>query len=357
MSWLTPSLRQTRELVRGEIKSALGGAAIIGNSVLRVMGDAKAGLAHLVLRYIDWLARQLMPDTAETEWLGRHGNIWLTNADGSIGRKTATYAEGTVTMTGTDGTVVPIGTELGPVNEITFETTEEVTIGSAETVVAIRAIDAGAAGNLEIGTSLNISAGPSGMDSAATVVELSGAADEEIDDDLRLRVLQRIQNPPMGGDQQDYVDWTLDVPGVTRAWSFPLEMGMGTVTVRFMMDALRADNDGFPTPYDAGQVRDYLDTVRPVAVKDLFVVVPIRRPVDFIVDNLSPDTTATRAAVIESARAMLRERGKPGQTIYAAWKSEAVLNAAGVISFNLLGGDEVMESNGHMPTLGDVAFV
>jgi uncharacterized phage protein gp47/JayE len=75
------------------------------------------------------------------------------------------------------------------------------------------------------------------------VVQLTGGTDQETDDELRLRVLTRIRQPPMGGDADDYVAWALAVPGVTRAWCSPLEMGIGTVTVRVMCDDLRATGD------------------------------------------------------------------------------------------------------------------
>src|SRR5512138_2376617 len=120
MPWSTPSLRTVRELVRGEVTAALAGASFVGNSVLRVMADAKAGMAHLVLRYIDWLARQFLPDTAETEWLDRHGNIWLVNADASVGRKQATYAEGVVELSGVETTVVAAGTVLVATTGISY---------------------------------------------------------------------------------------------------------------------------------------------------------------------------------------------------------------------------------------------
>ena len=68
------------------------------NSVLRVLADNQGALCHLKLQYLDWLARQLLPDTAETEWLDRHGDIWLVNADGTTGRKLATLAAGTVSF-------------------------------------------------------------------------------------------------------------------------------------------------------------------------------------------------------------------------------------------------------------------
>ena len=67
MPWSTPTLRQVRTMVRDDIIAAFSGAISIGNSVLRVISDTNAGLAHLVLRYIDWLSRQMLPDTAETD--------------------------------------------------------------------------------------------------------------------------------------------------------------------------------------------------------------------------------------------------------------------------------------------------
>ena len=62
------------------------------------MADAMAAVCHLTLRYLDWLALQFLPDTAEHEWLDDHGQIWLVNADGSKGRKVGTFAAGNVSV-------------------------------------------------------------------------------------------------------------------------------------------------------------------------------------------------------------------------------------------------------------------
>jgi uncharacterized phage protein gp47/JayE len=192
---------------------------------------------------------------------------------------------------------------------------------------------------------------------SGAVIELHGGADEENDNDLRMRVLLRIRQPPMGGDATDYVQWTLAVPGVTRAWSGPLEMGMGTVTVRFMCDELRADRDGFPANADIQAVTAYLNTVRPVAVKDFFVVSPIPQRVDVHIQNLSPDTASQRGAIEASLADMLFRKAKPGQTIFAAWKYQAIMDSAGVDSFDLrITTDDVMESPGHMAVLGDIVY-
>jgi uncharacterized phage protein gp47/JayE len=356
MPWNTPSLREVREMVRDDITAALSGAVLVGNSVLRVMSDANAGLAHLTLRYIDWLARQLLPDTAETEWLDRHGNIWLTNADGSTGRKAASFATGSVTLTGTPNTVVPTATQFQSGDAIRYETIEQVMISPDGTPVDIRAIDAGAAGNLDPGDVLFVTTAVNGLDSSVTVILLTGGTDVENDDDLRGRVLDRIRQPPMGGDQNDYVQWAEAVAGVTRAWCAPLEMGIGTVTVRFMCDDLRTSNDGFPLPEDISAVETYLDSVRPVAVKDFFVVGPIPFGISLTITALEQDDAGIRAEIESAISDMLLEKAIPGQTIYRSWIDEAISSVHSVDHYDLDFEDGIMPTAGHLGVLGSVTY-
>jgi uncharacterized phage protein gp47/JayE len=359
MPWDTPTLKVVRGLVRDSIRGNLPGAdASVPNSVLRVMSDAQGALCHLTLQYLDWLALQLLPDTAETEWLDRHGDIWLQNADGTTGRKLATLAQGTVNFTGDGGTFVPIATHIGVSGTMEYETLTDLVIdANAPSPVEVRAIDTGVLGNQDPGTELSFTETDiSGVD-GITVVSLTGGTEEETDDELRFRVLKRIREPPMGGSKSDYEKWALSVPGCTRAWAGPLEMGIGTVTVRVMFDDLRADNDGFPTQEDLDLVSADLDAVRPVAVKDIWVLAPLKQIIDIYINNLNPDTSAMRGAVESSIRTMLRQMAAPGQTIYAAWISYAIMNTPGIISFLLKNPvDDVMPSPGHMAVLGSIVY-
>jgi uncharacterized phage protein gp47/JayE len=327
---------------------------LIPNSVLRVMSDSQGALCHATLQYIDWLALQLLPDTAEQEWLDRHGNIWLVNSDGTTGRKLATLASGTILLTGTIGTDVPSGTEF-TASSVTYETTEELTLDSVATNCPVRALDPGAIGNLDEGTQVGLVDDVPGLDSIATVVEITGGVDTENDNDLRARILHRIRNPPMGGAAADYVTWALAVPGVTRAWAAPNEMGIGTMTVRFLMDDLRASDNGWPTTTDIQSVADYIDKMRPVTVKDCYVVAPVKQFIDITILDLVPDTA--RGAVETSLQNMLVAQSFPGQTIYSAWVSYAIMSAPGVVSFNLVTNtDYVMNSPGNMALLGTIMF-
>jgi uncharacterized phage protein gp47/JayE len=361
MPWATPTLKEVRSLVRDSIQAYLPGAdAMVPNSVLRVLSDNQGAVCHLTLQYIDWLALQLLPDTAEQEWLDRHGDIWLVNADGSTGRKAASFSTGTATITGVAGTVVPANTQLNyGSTQAGYETTAFVTLAQsqADTPVSIQALDPGSAGNLDAGTTLSISTPVIGLNGTATVVALETGTDEESDDDLRIRVLERIRQPPMGGANYDYVAWAKAVNGVTRAWA-NVEMGIGTVTVRFMCDQLRANsNAGFPLASDVGAVTNYINFKRPVTVKDTFVFGPIPQSIDVRIANLNPNDEATRAAIQQSLLAMLYLRAAPGQTIFAAWKYYAIMSVANVISFDLQdSSDDVMPSIGHMAVLRNVFY-
>jgi uncharacterized phage protein gp47/JayE len=365
MPWVTPTLESLRTLNRDNVQSQLRSGPMVPNSVMRVMSDANAGLGYLTLLYIDWLSKQLLPDTAETQWLDRHAAIWLPNG----GRKAATFANGVINFTGSTGTAVPQGTLLTAnigSSTGTFQTTNAINIGTGATPANFVALTSGQT-NLVTGSALSLQTGIPGVDGSATIASISDGIDGESDDDLRARVLFRIQNPPMGGDAADFVAWATEVAGVTRAWCSPNEMGPGTVTVRFMMDNLRAAQGGFPNTTDVATVAAYIDSKRPVCIKDRFVLAPVARPINLTIENLDQDNTAVREAISLSVANMLNARAapahsingvmQPAQTIYAAWVTEAIMEATGVNSFTLIMNDTPMVYAGNLATLGTINYV
>ncbi|WP_158812071.1 baseplate J/gp47 family protein [Beijerinckia sp. L45] len=373
-NWTTPDLATVRANNRDYITSQIG-APLIPNDYPRVLADANAGNASLAYQFIQYLSLQILPDTATGVFLDKHATLYLVNADGSKGRKVATYASGTATMTATvAATILPAGsqfTALSGSTQIVYETTAEASIGLSPTTFSIRSLTAGVISNLAAGSGLTITSAVAGLNAGSgTVVSLTGGADEETDDELRTRVLARLSQPPMGGDASDYVAWALAVPGVTRAWCAPNEMGPGTVTIRIMCDDLRATSDpmtsGLPTAADLVAVKAYLDTVRPVTVADLFVCAPIPQPVSFTISNLTKDTTATRTAIAASVAKMIFNRARPAtssngtlvaaKTISVAWVSDAILGASGVTDFDLAMNDFVPSSNGNIGVLGTILY-
>ncbi len=362
MPWNLPLLRDRRRQVRDDIAAHLPGAdATVANSVLRVVGDAQAALTHDNDRHLEWVARMMIPDTAEGEFAERWANIWLPD-----GRKPASYATGFITVTGSPGAVIASGTVLtaslvdsaGAAVTWQFEVSAGITLASSSAAVAIAAIDAGALGNLDEGAALGFLTVLPGIDGAAVVAApgLAGGADVETDEDLRRRTIDRIQQPPHGGTAHDYVQWALECPGVTRAWARQ-EMGIGTVTVRIMLDDVRGYLGGVPESEDLAVVRAYIDERRPVTVADFWVVAPVAQPINLIIGDLIGDTPETRANIRVELDAMLRFRAAPGAIIYASWIREAVAIATGEDHHDLTVANVVPASAGHLAVLGTLTFV
>ncbi len=361
MPWNLPLLRDRRRQVRDDIAAHLPGAdASVPNSVLRVVGDAQAALTHDNDRHLEWVARMMMPDTAEGEFAERWANIWLPE-----GRKPATYARGHATITGTPGAAIPAGTVLtaslvdadGTSVTWQYEVTTGLTLSGASAAVAIAATDAGALGNLDEGATLEFLSVLPGLDASAVVAApgLAGGADIETDEDLRVRTIDRIQAPPHGGTAHDYVQWALEVPGVTRAWAAQ-EMGVGTVTIRIMLDDVRSYLNGFPAIDDLDLVTAYIAERRPVTVADFWVVAPVAQPVNLVIDDLIGDTPETRANIAIEFAAMLRFRSRPGAIIYASWIREAVAIATGEDHHDLTIGNVIPASAGHLIVPGNITF-
>ena len=343
-----PVLPDIRRQVRDDIAAHFPGAdATVPNSNMRVLADANSGLADGAYRYLETLAREMLPDTA-VFWLDRHGRIWIGP------KQAATFAEGEIVITGTAGTPVDAGTEVN-VGNVRIETLAAATASPGGTTVAARCTEPGPQGNLMAGGTATFLSAIPGVNALATIpADWAGGADTEGTESYRDRLLERIRKPPQGGAVRDYIAWAREVAGVTRAWAAQ-EMGEGTVTVRFVMDDLRPPNS-IPTTDDCDLVFAHIDPLRPVAAKRLFVLAPVEKSVSFTIANLTPDTTTVRNAIAASVRQMLRRRAAPGVTISRSWIAEAVSAAAGEDSHDLTASN-VTCLPGEMGVLGTISYV
>lgn len=241
MPFLRPSFSALREQAKQDITSGIAGiGGLLPISLIGTLAYVQAGFSHLHYEYLDWIAKQSVPYTAT----GEHMEAW-SNLKGII-RKSATSATGTVTFTGTSGTI-PQGSQLVRADGVTYLTTAEGTLSLGTATVPVQAVLEGETGNAGPGITLTLSTLVPGVASAATTATaLVGGADTEDDASLRSRMLIRYAQPPQGGNEHDYVDWCLAVPGVTRAWCRPNGAGAGTVVIYACKDD-SAHANGFLT--------------------------------------------------------------------------------------------------------------
>jgi len=306
-----PTLPELIKRVEGDIKGPLGIVTVLRRSFIGVISRALAGLAHLLFGFLKFIEKNAFPDTAETEFLDRWAGIW------GVSRLIATFAQFQLTVTGTDGTTIPAGTVYQRDDGAEYTVDTEVTLASGG-VLDLTAVTAGAAGNLELADNLSIQSPIAGLDSEGTVTSITtDAEDAEGDESLRSRLIDRIQNPPSGGAANDYLQWALSVPGVTRAWVLPQNLGPGTVGVSFVEDD---ENPITPSPAKIQEVVDFIEPLRPVTA-NVNVFAPNLLAIDMTI-QLKPNTAEVQTNVqTELEDMILREAalngafGGPGVTL------------------------------------------
>jgi uncharacterized phage protein gp47/JayE len=346
-----PTLTQLIDRQAADIESRLPGAdARLRRSNLGVLAKVLAGSVHGLYGALDYYSRQVIVDTADAEYLERWAAVW------GVTRKVAAAASGPVTFTGLAGLVVPAATVLRRADGLEYLLAGDVTLTGGSGTGTVSASTPGAASNAVAGQVLPFLSPVAGVSSNTTVAAggLVGGSDAESDDSLRARLLARIKSPAQGGSANDYVTWALEVAGVTRAWVYPQELGLGTVSVRFMRD-----NDTPSAIPDAGEVaavQAYIDARRPVTAV-VTVVAPVAVPLNFTI-QLTPNTVAARAAVEAELVDLVRREATPGGTLLISRIREAISLAVGESDHVLTApAANVVRATGEISTFGVITWV
>lgn len=306
MPWPRPTLTDLRQIARGFYKARLKGAdGALRRNNIAVNADVMAGMANGQYGYLDYLIRQNFTDTAEGYYLLRKGAMFGMAPTGAIA------ASGPVVVTGDNGTPIPANLTLfQDPDGNTYVTQAAAEVAGGTATVTVEASAGGAAQNLAAGIQMTLTTAIAGLNPTAVVGDggLTGGADEEDIEAFRTRVLARQAQPPQGGDSFDYIGWAKTVPGVTRAWIYPLARGGGTLNLTFVMDGR---DDIVPTADDVATVQAAIDALdaRPVT-DDCLVFAPAKNVVDFTISGVAD--AAVRTAIIASVRDMFIADAVPG---------------------------------------------
>ena len=285
---MRPSLQELQSQVFELTSSTLRAPGKPRFSVVKILSNALAAVTLSLYIYADNLARGLLPDSASRSVLSRWAAIF------GVSRKRSSKATGEVLIEGTRVTRVPLGTLMQDEDGNRYQTTEVQIIGQSIKPFKVESMKAGRDKNKAPGSILTLVNTLAGVNSRIEVsgTGLTGASSEETDEQLRVRLLDRIKNPPRGGSIRDYEAWALEVPGVTRAWAFSeYEDQSNAVGVTFTLDNQediipQEESDKFK------QVESYLKERAPIGA-DLNLFVPIEFEVRPRV-RITPDTPELR---------------------------------------------------------------
>jgi uncharacterized phage protein gp47/JayE len=315
-------------------------------SAVNVLTKSLAGQMHELYGFLEWAARQTNILFCEDAQLDAYGFIY------GVDRKAATIASGTITATRT-GTLLT-NTIYQTTDGRQYKVTADTPV-SGSTPVPVESVEQGVQYNLSAGTQLSLASPVAGINDPSSVVTMVGGGDVETDDSYRVRVLAVKRYLPMGGKSDDYAQWSLQVPNVTRSFVFPLEQGPGTIVVRFMMGELYSD--GIPLAGDVTSMFNYIETKRPVTAS-VSVQAPVAHTINLTIDNLTPDTAAIRTAITEEVKAMLRRVAEPDSVLFLSQIHEALVATNGVETYTLtVPATDTVILPIEIPVLGVITYV
>lgn len=300
---------------------------------------------------------------------------WLTLAAAAKGvyRKAATYADGKLLVTGAAGTEIPAGTKFsntileGSALPVKYYTSQKPGIigvdGSIE--LTISADSTGTAGNADVNEiNLNIT-DISNITSINNVLAITNGADEESDESLLNRLLDKVRNPTSGGNKNDYKQWAKEVPGVAEAEVIPLWDGPGTVQVVIIGEG------GMPVPDLVEKVKEHLDPADHAGEGEgrapIGAIVSVVTTENYIIriglnglefeDGYSLSTT--RQVMIEAVKEEVA-KVKIGGLVRIHYIEDAIKHVPGIKDFGevlLDGGSRNIQIPPHLkPIAGEVCF-
>lgn len=331
--------------------------ARLDSSPLNAIGKTWGGDSFLFYGRLGWLARQAFPDTAEGESLERWASFWGKQRQG------AQFASGEIDFAGPNGTAIGVGRALQYADGTRLSATTGGTIAGGVLTLEAVADEAGEGGNAVGGTVVELVNPIAGVTAEVSSSEaMTGGFDAEDDEQLLVRLLQRTRTIPGGGNAEDYVGYLLDAEDidVDRVWVYPLELGAGTVVIRFTV------NTGSTAPIpDAGQVSDaqaVIDALRPVTAA-VTVVAPTTKAFDLDA-TIVPDTSEAQGQAEDELESLFAREGEPGGTIPNSHLRDAISAAALEESHTLddVDGDgtglsDVTTAAGELPILGVVTWL
>ncbi len=202
----------------------------------------------------------------------------------------------TVTGTATGTFEIPFAAVTPATGTIT------ATFTSADMVV--QSVGFGQSQNLAFNEKVTFSTPVVGVDAAAFVDfgEVGGGTDQETKDELRDRMLDRIQNPVAMFNVSAITAKAKEVPGVTDVFVFEITPNVGQVTIYFIRGN---DENPIPSGSEVATVKNEILTIKPANTSDDDVIVSAPTPVNtiFVFSALSPNTATMQSAIEENLTA------------------------------------------------------
>lgn len=318
MAFTRPTLKTIYDRIVADMEARLTAATpgltqakIKRISLLGILATVFAGVCHLLYGYLDFLAKQILPDTSAGDWLVRDAALH------GVTQRPATQAVATVKFTGTNTVVVSGGTVVQLITGVQYATDESVTIVAGEAVVTCTAVEPGVAGNSDL-TELSMVNPIAGVNPVATfTITPDGGSDIESVEALRQRYLAFLRQPPAGGRAYDYIAWALETDGVSRAWAIDCYNGPSTVGV------IVADGNEAVSSQIQQNCYDYILTVRPLgSIVTVLTITPVT--MDFWI-SVPANAASKQSVITQQLTTLFNDESEPAGTLKISHINAAII--------------------------------
>jgi uncharacterized phage protein gp47/JayE len=315
-----------------------------------------------------WLYKQIFASTANPAQLYRQGYELGLGAPSA-----ASPATDTMTVACTPGLAIPQGIQYQRADGATFSTRAAVTPAGSTVSLPMQADVAGANGNCPAGTTLTLvpnNAAPAGLGTTGTADTetdgggFEGGADAETTEAYRQRVLLRKRQPPTGGSDTDYENWTADALSTVIPNRVFVDSFLNDTRWVWVSFLVTDQANGIPSSGEVAIVQAYLsDPIRRPTAARVSVTAPTPEAVAVTIQGLVPNTPDTQAAVIAELAAVQAEQIMPATpntpfVLFRDWIAAAIERAEGVVSATLVApsGNLTYSTGGQMPVLQAPTF-
>lgn len=249
-------------------------------------------------------------------------------------------------------------------NDPVSPATGTILAGFSAGTVTVEAETFGIETNQIVNTLLTIQSPLPGINNIAGVDadEIIDGLDQELDDDLRDILLERLRNPVSHFNVSDITAQAKTIVGVTRVFVFEVTPLLGQVTINFMRDN---DDVSIPSAAEVTEVKNTILLIKPAntADGDVIVAAPVAVSTAFTFGAINPDTPTMRTAITASLGQFFDEETTVGVNVTEIAYNVAIQNTVDttngnpLISFTLtVPTTDITITTGEIGTLGVVTY-
>lgn len=318
-------------------------------NILKILADVDTGIYHQLLGDIEFLSKQIFPDTAEGEYLRSH---WSDRVPPLYPES----ATGYIIITGNAGVKIPSGCVFTSLQGNRYYTNESYKISEDGKVKAfVIASESGTESNLSKDNILNLSSNLiAGMDTTAQVLEIAGGTDGESDEEYLLRVLNYTKNKSRYGAVGDFAAWALDSSSeVKKAFEFKNFNTFGALLITVVS---KDENGKYSQVKNIDTVAKYIETYCPPTI---FTVLSanIVEVCPTITLKSEEDSTSNRALVKSALENYFEVKAKPDMTLNQSTLQSVIIDGINITDATLtLENKEIKISKLEFSVLGSITW-